>query len=136
MQIKRILPGLLLGLLFIGVFMLGVNGVNPGNTQGQTKPALPAATSTTGTEVPALTAPDLTETTAPGDQQPVAVVETPLPDNSQAAAAETAPAAQAPLEESPVVDNQTVQMEPGEKRGSGEKGSYSKEEKEESDDHD
>src|SRR6476661_4131957 len=79
MQIKKFLPGLLLGILFIGVFMFGFNSFNPGNSGAETAPSLQTGASPTGQEVPTAPVPGDGPASQPAVEPGVTpVVETPV----------------------------------------------------------
>jgi hypothetical protein len=112
-QIKKFLPGLLLGLLFIGVFMVGFNSFNPGNSGAATLPSLQ-----TGQEVAAPQNPASVTGDSQANQPAVAPAEiTPQSDNpvvvSQPDPSGVIPlqpdnSSSAPVGVEPVVDNPTV----------------------------
>ncbi len=144
MQIKKFLPGLLLGILFIGVFMFGFNSFNPGNSGAETAPSLQTSTSQTGQEVPTAPAPGdgpASQTAIDPGATPVAeppavasipdnpVATSPIPENS-----DKVPAVNEPVAENPVVINEaTESQEIGQAKESQEKGKSSKEHEQEDD---
>ncbi|MBN9387479.1 MAG: hypothetical protein J0I20_05445 [Chloroflexi bacterium] len=147
MHLKRFLPGLLLGLIFIGFFIVGLNSYNPGLSAAAPAPVAPIDPVTTSPDVPTAPAP---LTPAQPEPPALAAVETP-PDQLSAGTGEIPPA-DSPVAASqsdnssevpvaaPVVEDQSTivtqpeQKESGEMSEVSEKASHSEKHEEDGDD--
>ncbi len=82
MQFKKLLPGLILAIVFIGAFIIGLNGFsgsNPVSKTSSTQPALSGGTSSELSGNPVTSPSDVPgSVTTPADIQPAPVTEQPV----------------------------------------------------------